>query len=87
MSRANIDLDDEARRSVMRRYRLVTKHDAVLYRRWRSGGETVLGLIDCLIAGVSIRHRVAVVHADGNSDVLARHTALRVEPATRSTSP
>jgi Arc/MetJ family transcription regulator len=29
MSRTNIDLDDEACRSVMRRYRLVTKRDAV----------------------------------------------------------
>jgi predicted nucleic acid-binding protein len=60
---------------------------AGLYRRCWSGGETVRRLIDCLIAGVSIRHGVPVLHADADFGVLARHTALRVEPATRSTSP
>jgi hypothetical protein len=52
---------------------------AVLYRRCRRGGETVRKLIDCLIAAGAIRARVAVLHADSDFDVLARHTALRIE--------
>jgi hypothetical protein len=53
---------------------------ASLYRVCRRGGETVRKLIDCLIASVAIRSDVAVLHADGDFDVLARHTALRTAP-------
>ena len=52
---------------------------AGLYRRCRRGGETVRRLIDCLIAAGAIRAGVSVLHADHDFDVLARHTALRVE--------
>ena len=52
---------------------------AVLYRTCRRGGETVRRLIDCLIAAIAIRAGMPVLHADADFDVLARHTALRVE--------
>jgi len=53
---------------------------AVLYRTCRSNGETVRALVDCLIAAVAIHADVAVLHADADFDVLARHTRLRTEP-------
>jgi predicted nucleic acid-binding protein len=34
--------------------------------------------MDCLIAAVAIRTGSAVLHADTDFDVLARHTALRL---------
>jgi predicted nucleic acid-binding protein len=52
---------------------------AALYRTCRRGGETVRKLIDCLVAALAIRAELAVLHADSDYDVLARHTALRVE--------
>ena len=52
---------------------------ATLYRTCRHGGETVRKLIDCLIAAVAIKAGLAVLHADTDFDVLARHTQLRVE--------
>ena len=52
---------------------------AVLYRRCRSGGETVRRLIDCLIGAVAIRAGAAVLHCDSDFDVLARHTPLRID--------
>jgi predicted nucleic acid-binding protein len=52
---------------------------AALYRTCRHAGETVRRTIDCLIAAIAIRADVAVLHADADFDVLARHTALRVE--------
>jgi len=51
---------------------------AALYRRCRREGETVRKLIDCLIASVAIRAGAPVLHSDGDFDVLARHTELRV---------
>ncbi len=51
---------------------------AALYRTCRRRGDTVRKLIDCLIAAVAIRVDVAVLHADTDLDVLARHTALRI---------
>jgi hypothetical protein len=53
---------------------------AALYRTCRRQGETVRRLIDCLIAAVAIRNEVAVLHADDDFDVLARHTALQTDP-------
>ncbi len=50
---------------------------AALYRTCRRGGETVHKLIDCLIAAVAIRAGIAVLHADADFDILARHTRLR----------
>ncbi len=52
---------------------------AALYRACRRNGETVRRLIDCLIASVALRAHVAVLHADADFDVLARHSALRTE--------
>jgi len=49
-----------------------------LYRQCRAGGETVRGLLDCLIGAVAIRHDVPVLHHDRDFDVLARHTGLTV---------
>ncbi|MDQ3943984.1 MAG: PIN domain-containing protein [Actinomycetota bacterium] len=53
---------------------------ASLSRACRRGGETVRKLIDCLIGAVAIRAAISVLHADTDFDVLARHTALRIEP-------
>ncbi len=52
---------------------------AALYRTCRSGGETVRKLMDCLIAATALRAGIPVLHADGDFDVLARHTALRID--------
>jgi len=52
---------------------------AALYRRCRSRGETVRRSIDCLIAAVAIRIDLPLLHADNHFDVLARHTALRLD--------
>jgi len=45
MTRTNIDLDDEACRAVMRRYRLATKREAVNFAL-RTVGAEPLGLVD-----------------------------------------
>ena len=52
---------------------------AALFRRCRREGYTLRRFIDCLIAAVAIRAAVIILHNDGDFDVLARHTALRVE--------
>ena len=51
---------------------------AALYRTCRRRGETVRRMLDCLVAAAAIDAGVAVLHADADFDVLARHTALRV---------
>jgi len=51
---------------------------AALYRTCRRAGETVRGLIDCLIAASAIAAAVPVLHANADFDALARHTALRI---------
>ena len=56
---------------------------AALHRRCRRRGETVRRLIDCLIASVAVRADVPVLHNDGDFDVLARQTELRVHSAER----
>jgi predicted nucleic acid-binding protein len=55
---------------------------ASLYRSCRAGGETVRRLIDCLIGAVAMRAGAEVLHADADFTVLARHTDLRVHPAS-----
>ena len=52
---------------------------ASLYRQCRANGETVRKLIDCLIAAVAIRNDITILHLDADFEVLARHTALKVE--------
>lgn len=52
---------------------------AALYRTSRRQGETVRKLIDCLIAAIAIRVNTPLLQADSDFDVLARHTALRLD--------
>ena len=52
---------------------------AALFRRCRREGSTIRRLIDCLIASVAIRAATPILHNDGDFDVLARHTALRLD--------
>ena len=52
---------------------------AALYRVCRRNGETVRKMIDCLIASIAIRSGTALLHADTDFDVLARHTPLEIE--------
>ena len=51
---------------------------AEIYRSCRVGGESVRGLIDCLIAAVAIREDAELLHNDADFQVIARHTALRI---------
>lgn len=44
-------------------------------------------MIDCLIAAVPIRSRVAVLHADADFDLIARHTELAVTGTTDEEQP
>lgn len=55
------------------------EHAAALFRTCRRRGETVRRLIDCLIAATAIRLGVTVLHADGDFDVLARHSDLHID--------
>jgi len=50
---------------------------ASIYRSCRRHGETPRSLIDCLIAAIAIRGRVAVLHADRDFSVIARHSTLQ----------
>ena len=52
---------------------------AALFRVCRRRGETVRRLIDCLIAAAAIRADIPLLHADADYEVLARHTALRID--------
>lgn len=52
---------------------------AALFRTCRRSGETVRKLIDCLIAATAIRLGLTVLHADGDFDVLERHTPLQTD--------
>lgn len=65
MARTNIDIDEAACAAVMRRY--------------GCRGETVRKMVNCLVAAVAIRNDIPLVHADRDYEVLARHTALRVQ--------
>ena len=51
---------------------------AALYRSCRRRGETVRKVLDCLIAAIAIREAMAILHADVDFDVLARHTTLQL---------
>ena len=55
---------------------------AALYRQCRVRGETVRKLIDCLIAAVAIAADVEILHADSDFAALARHTDVRIHPAS-----
>ena len=51
---------------------------AALFRLCRREGETVRKLIDCLIGAVAIHANAPVLHNDGDFDILARHTGLKI---------
>ena len=53
---------------------------ARIYRTCREAGETVRSQVDCLIAVPAIRGGVAILHADRDFDVIARHTDLSIHP-------
>ena len=55
------------------------EHAATLYRRCRSGGETVRRLIDCLIAATAIRAGTPLLHCDRDFDTLAHWTDLKID--------
>jgi len=55
---------------------------ASLYRVCRRGGETVMKLIDCLIATIAIRSDVPILHNDSDFEILGRHTALSISRPT-----
>ena len=59
---------------------LATDYDdaASLYRRCRRQGATIRSMLDCLVAAVSIRNGVPVLHDDRDFNALARHTELEV---------
>jgi predicted nucleic acid-binding protein len=79
---------DELREGLMR-YPLLTlrpldgyEEAAKLYRMCRAGGETIRKMTDCLVAVPAIEAGASVLHNDSDFDALARHTALRIEPAS-----
>jgi hypothetical protein len=54
------------------------EHAAAIYRRCRRAGDTVRALTDCLIATITIRAGLDLLHADRDFDVIARHTTLEL---------
>jgi len=55
---------------------------ALLYRTCRGSGTTVRKMVDCLIAAIAIRNGAELLHADRDFTALARHTPLRIHPAS-----
>ncbi len=51
---------------------------ASIYRACRAGGETLRGMLDCVIAAVAIREHAEILHHDRDFDAIARHTPLRL---------
>jgi predicted nucleic acid-binding protein len=51
---------------------------AALARACRAGGETLSAQVDCLVAVPAIQAGAAVLHADRDFEVIARHTGLRL---------
>ena len=51
----------------------------VLYQRCRANDETVRKLIDCLIAAISIRSDLPLLHVDMDFVVLELHTKFKVK--------
>ncbi len=56
---------------------------AAVYRTCRRAGLTVRRMVDCLIAVISIDSDAALLQSDGDFDLIAQRTALRlVRPGT-----
>jgi predicted nucleic acid-binding protein len=53
---------------------------ATFYRVCRRSGENVRKLVDCLIASIAVLTDSSNLHCDTDFDVLARHTALQIDP-------
>lgn len=53
---------------------------ADIFRTCRADGATIRSLSDCLIAVPAIRAGASILHNDRDFDVIARHSALRIEP-------
>jgi predicted nucleic acid-binding protein len=53
---------------------------ASLYRACRREGATVRRTADCLIAAVAVRTGARLLHRDADFDVIARYSALLIEP-------
>lgn len=55
---------------------------ARIYRACRASGDTLRNQIDCLIAVPAIRHGASLLSSDGDFGVIARHTGLKLHPAS-----
>ena len=51
---------------------------AAMYRTCRRAGLTIRRLVDCLIAVVAINADASLLHADGDFDLIAQRTPLRL---------
>ena len=51
---------------------------AAVYRTCRAAGNTFRGHVDCVIAVIAMRLGAAVLHADGDFDVIAQHAPLKL---------
>jgi predicted nucleic acid-binding protein len=51
---------------------------AAIHRQCRRNGETVRSMIDCLVAAMSLRLDVPVVHRDRDFETIARHCGLQM---------
>jgi len=71
-----------ARATMLRSEPIDFEEAAALYRECRRQGETVRKMIDCLIAAISLRAEVPLLHADADFDALARHTGLVIHQTT-----
>jgi len=52
---------------------------AMLYRACRRRGTTVRRMLDCLIGAIAIRVGRPLLHCDGDFEMLARHSLLRLD--------
>lgn len=53
---------------------------ATIYRACRDAGHTLRSQLDLLIAVSAIRHGASLLHNDRDFEVIARHSALKLEP-------
>lgn len=56
---------------------------AELYRRLRHRGITIRKPVDCMIAAVTIRHDVMLLHNDRDFDPIEKHCGLKVVKVIR----
>ena len=57
---------------------------ARIYRACRDAGHTIRSQLDLLVAVPTIRYGASLLHNDRDFEVIARHSALRIEPPTSS---